>query len=79
MNEDNEIHRTLGRIEGKLDAQSAAQTARQNVEDAANKKRDERIGSLETRINRVSAIAGFLAFIAALIIKPVSDWLIKGS
>lgn len=60
--EDNEIHRTLGRVEGKLDALLEAQTVQRSERDELRRE----VSSLRSRQDRYAGAFGIIAVALAL-------------
>lgn len=55
--EDNELHRTLGRVEGKLDALLESQTVHRNERDEMRRE----VASLRSRQDRYAGAFGIVA------------------
>lgn len=68
MNDDTEVHRALGRIEGKMDgliAFSKQHTDRMDGQDTRMDKQDERIDATDARVSKIENKLMFYGGIAA--------------
>lgn len=70
-----ELHRTLGRIEGKLDTYIASQTQREEVQDTRLNTHSTRLTKVENRQIAVFSYIGGAGFVLGLVVGAVKLFL----